>query len=114
MTTHRPMNEHRTPDGAATQVAASQDWSHKWTIAIDGRRLREARLQRGLSQEDLADRARVSVTTVARLERHQGLLCRSWTLGRLAAALNEEPAALKADRQGNGESSGLAGATREA
>ena len=68
--------------------------AHKWAIEIDGCRLREARRRRGLSQEALADLARVSVTTVVRLERRQSLSCRAWTLGRLAVALGEEPTAL--------------------
>ena len=61
---------------------------------VDGRRLRQLRTQHHLSQEQLADRAGVSLATVARLERQPCAPCRSWTLGRLAAALHTEPAAL--------------------
>ena len=39
------------------------------TFILDGPRLRQLRRQRGLSQEELAGQAGVSVTTVARLER---------------------------------------------
>ena len=39
------------------------------TFIIDGHLLRELRRQHGLSQEELADQAGISVTTVARLER---------------------------------------------
>jgi transcriptional regulator with XRE-family HTH domain len=59
------------------------------TFILDGQRLRQLRRQRGLSQEELADRAGVSVTTVGRLERRPNAPC----LGRLARALGEHPAA---------------------
>jgi hypothetical protein len=60
-------------------------------IVIDGQRLRQWRRQHGLSQEKLAHQAGISVTTVARLERQARASCRGRTLGRLAAALGEEP-----------------------
>lgn len=62
------------------------------TFILDGQRLRQLRRQRGLSQEELADQAGVSLTTVARLERQLCTSCRGWTLGRLARALGEHPA----------------------
>ena len=65
-----------------------------WTTVIDGQRLRQLRRQRGLSQEGLADRAGLSLTTVARLERHPRPPCRTWTLARLAIALDAPPAAI--------------------
>jgi DNA-binding XRE family transcriptional regulator len=61
------------------------------TRILDGQRLRQLRRERGLSQEKLADRAGISLTTVARLERQARASCRGRTLGRLAAALGEEP-----------------------
>jgi DNA-binding XRE family transcriptional regulator len=61
---------------------------------LDGERLRQLRRQHGLSQEKLADLAGVSLTTMARLERQDRSPCRNWTMGRLAAALNETPAAI--------------------
>jgi DNA-binding XRE family transcriptional regulator len=64
------------------------------TFMLDGHRLRQLRHQRGLSQEDLADQAGISPTTVARLERQRRASCRGWTLGRLARALGEHPAAM--------------------
>jgi transcriptional regulator with XRE-family HTH domain len=63
-------------------------------VSIDGQRLRQLRLQGGLSQEMLADRAGVSLATVGRLERHGHPSCRGRTLARLAAALGEHPAAI--------------------
>ena len=60
-----------------------------WTTVLDGRRLRQLRRQHGLSQEKLADRAGLSLTTIARLERQPRASCRSRTLARLAAALGE-------------------------
>jgi transcriptional regulator with XRE-family HTH domain len=65
-----------------------------WTTTLDGARLRQLRRQHGLSQEELADRAGISLATVARLERQsQAASCRGRTLARLAAALDEQPAA---------------------
>jgi DNA-binding Xre family transcriptional regulator len=61
------------------------------TTILDGPRLRQLRRERGLSQEKLAHQAGISVTTVARLERQARASCRGRTLGRLAAALGEEP-----------------------
>jgi transcriptional regulator with XRE-family HTH domain len=66
----------------------------RWTTVLDGQRLREMRRQRGLSQEQLADLAGISLTTMARLERQDRSPCRSWTLGRLAVALDETPASI--------------------
>jgi DNA-binding XRE family transcriptional regulator len=65
-----------------------------WITALDGKRLRALRRQRGLSQEKLADRAGISTATVARLERHPHPSCRGRTLARLAAALGEYPATI--------------------
>jgi DNA-binding XRE family transcriptional regulator len=62
------------------------------TFVLNGQQLRSLRRQRGLSQEELADQAGLSVTTVARLERQSAAPCRGWTLGRLARALGEQPA----------------------
>jgi transcriptional regulator with XRE-family HTH domain len=64
------------------------------TIVLDGQRLREARRQRGLSQERLAHQAGLSPATVARLERQRRPRCRHRTLARLAAALDVNPAAV--------------------
>ncbi len=44
-----------------------------WTTVLDGTRLRELRRARGLSQEALADRAGISLATVARLDVRAGL-----------------------------------------
>jgi transcriptional regulator with XRE-family HTH domain len=74
------------PDGEPTRAGQPQ------TFILDGLRLRQLRRQRGLSQEELADRAGVSVTTVGRLERQARAPCRGRTLGRLARALGEHPA----------------------
>lgn len=68
--------------------------AQRWIMVLDGQRLRQLRRQHGLSQEELADRAGISFTTVARLERQPRASCRSRTLGRLAAALGEPPGAL--------------------
>jgi DNA-binding XRE family transcriptional regulator len=64
------------------------------SVAIDGGRLRELRGALGLSQQELACRAGVSLTTAGRLEREPDPACRGWTVGRLAAVLGTEPAGL--------------------
>jgi transcriptional regulator with XRE-family HTH domain len=66
----------------------------RWFIVVDGRRLRRSRNQRGLSQDQLASQAGISPATVARLERQPAAPCRCRTLGRLAAALGEDPVRL--------------------
>jgi transcriptional regulator with XRE-family HTH domain len=69
----------------------------QWFTVLDGHRLRHSRRQRGLSREQLADRAGISPATVGRLERQPAAPCRSRTLGRLARALGEEPERLTPD-----------------
>jgi DNA-binding XRE family transcriptional regulator len=71
------------------------------TTILDGQRLRQLRRERGLSQEKLADRAGISITTVARLERQPRASCRGRTLGRLAAALGEQPTAIACPEAGH-------------
>ena len=73
--------------------------TQRWTTAVNGARLRHLRRQRGLSQEQLADRAGISLTTMRRLERQPAAPCRCRTLGRLAAALGEDPARLTSATQ---------------
>lgn len=73
----------------------------RWTTVLDGRQLRRLRRQRGLSQERLASRAGISLSAVARLERESCASCRCRTLGRLARALGEDPAALIASEPPN-------------
>lgn len=76
------------PDSRSTRPAG------RWTTVLDGRRLQQLRRQHALSQERLADRADISLTTVARLERQPRSPCRTRTLARLAAVLGEHPASL--------------------
>ena len=75
----------------ATKPTGNTD---RWTAVVDGRRLRELRRQRALSQVELARLAGVSAHTVSKLERQPAAYCRSRTLARLAAALGESPAAI--------------------
>jgi DNA-binding XRE family transcriptional regulator len=87
----------RRAEGAEGDAAGGemgqQGSAQRWTTVLDGKRLRQLRQQHGLSQEKLADLAGISLTTIARLERQDRSPCRSWTVGRLAVALNEAPAA---------------------
>jgi DNA-binding XRE family transcriptional regulator len=66
----------------------------RWLTVVDGHRLRHLRRQHGLSQEQLAIVAGISLTTIRRLEHQMAAPCRSRTLGRLARALDEDPARL--------------------
>ncbi len=66
-----------------------------WTIVLDGTRLRQLRREHGLSQEQLASRAKISLTTLARLERQPQASCPGRTLARLAAAPDEQPSAIR-------------------
>jgi DNA-binding XRE family transcriptional regulator len=87
-----PRRAAATLEGDAVGREMSQPGSaQRWTTVLDGPRLRQMRRQRGLSQEQLADLAGISLSTMARLERQERPSCRSWTMGRLAAALDETP-----------------------
>lgn len=87
-----------TPALAARDTTASADPLARWTTVVDGHQLRELRCQHGLSEEELAEQAGVSLSTVTRLERDQRPTCRSWTLARLAIALSEHPSAITQSR----------------
>ena len=82
------------PPAPRTLQPASRAASQRWTTVIDGRQLQRLRRQHSLSQEELAAKAGISQSTVARLERHPCTTCRSRTLARLAATLGQEPTAL--------------------
>ncbi|MGI8451316.1 MAG: ATP-binding protein [Streptosporangiaceae bacterium] len=85
----------RHPNDATPSPPAGRPRSAAQYLTIaDGQRLRELRRQHGLSQRRLADLAQVSPATVARLERRPHSSCRGRTLGRLAAALGEEPVSI--------------------
>jgi hypothetical protein len=53
---------------APIPASAGCNTAQRWTTVLDGQRLRQLRRQHGLSQEKLADRAGISLTTVARLD----------------------------------------------
>jgi len=75
----------------------AKEADRRWIVVVDGRRLRQFRRQHKLSQEQLAAKAGISSTTVARLERRSQAACRSRTLARLAAAMGEQPTSLAVD-----------------
>ncbi|MEU4210476.1 helix-turn-helix transcriptional regulator [Streptomyces sp. NPDC026206] len=59
-----------------------------------GDRLGELRVRRGLTQEELAEKARLSVDTVRKLEQNRRFTARMSTLNSLARALDTETSAL--------------------
>ncbi|MEV6776565.1 helix-turn-helix domain-containing protein [Streptomyces syringium] len=59
-----------------------------------GDRLGELRMRRGLTQEGLAEKSRLSVDTVRKLEQNQRLTARMTTLNKLARALDVEASVL--------------------
>lgn len=62
-----------------------------WITTLDGTRLREARIERGLSRDQLAAEAGVSPSTMARLEGQRAASCHRATLYRIAATLADDP-----------------------
>jgi anti-sigma regulatory factor (Ser/Thr protein kinase)/DNA-binding XRE family transcriptional regulator len=89
--------EFGTPPAPPTAPgAAPEGSSQRWISVIDGHQLRRLRHQHGLSQGQLAAKAGVSESALARLERHPHITCRSRTLARLAAALGYPPTTLVA------------------
>ena len=66
----------------------------RWFTVLDGARLRQLRRQHGLSAAQLAGKAGIGLSTVIRLEGQPTRCCRTRTLSRLAAALNQPPATL--------------------
>ena len=76
---------------APAAVQTGTDTRRRWTVPVDGRRLRQARHRLGLSQRALAA---ISVATIGRLERQERATCRGRTLARLADALGRQAADL--------------------
>jgi transcriptional regulator with XRE-family HTH domain len=81
------------PSAVRTRARRSQ----RWVTVLNGTRLRQLRRQHGLSQKQLAAKAGISQSTIARLEPCSRTTCRSRTLARLAAALQVQPATLTLD-----------------
>jgi DNA-binding XRE family transcriptional regulator len=65
----------------------------QWSAIIDGRQLGHLRALHGLTRQQLACHAGLSLATLARLERQDTARCHPRTTARLAIALTEHPAA---------------------
>jgi DNA-binding transcriptional regulator YiaG len=78
----------------ASSAAPSTHGENRWTIPVDGARLRALRHKHGLSREVLAGQAGISTSTVAKLEQHRRTRCRGRTLTRLSAVLGVDPSAI--------------------
>ena len=76
--------EHGPKDAAVARRRLAELARLPDRTVVDGRQLRELRRARGLSQENLAWKARVGITTLARLELEDRPRCRRQTLARLA------------------------------
>jgi transcriptional regulator with XRE-family HTH domain len=86
------------PDASPTSAGArSPRAARPWTSAVDGDMLRRLRCQRGLPKIGLADKAGISVSTVAKLEGEPGARARIHTLGLLAGALGVPLATIAPD-----------------
>lgn len=77
-----------------TGTLSPADPSGRWFAVLDGVRLRQLRRQHGLSAAQLAGKAGIGLSTVIRLEGQPRRTCRTRTLVRLAAALEQPPAVL--------------------
>lgn len=69
----------------------SKNPPRSWFVTVNGHRLRQLRRDHGLTQAELAVKAGIGLTTLARLERLPRTSCRSRTFVRLATALGEDP-----------------------
>lgn len=61
-----------------------------WLVTFDGTLLRKHRREREISQQRLANRSRVSLGTIHRLEKSQAASCHVNTLQRIAGALSPD------------------------
>jgi transcriptional regulator with XRE-family HTH domain len=77
-------------DHSSQQHDHSLCQSRYWIVTFDGKRLRQRRLELGLSQERLSYRSGVSLGTIQRVERLPVARCHVLTLQRLASALNPD------------------------
>jgi DNA-binding XRE family transcriptional regulator len=84
---------------AALDSAGGTRQSTHWIAVVDSQRLRQVRLQRGLSQERLAWESGISLTTVGKLERQARPSCHVRTLALIAAALGAPPSVIVAGDQ---------------
>ncbi len=84
----------RTLDARRKDAGVRPKPGQRWITVLDGEQLRELRRQRGLSRLELAGRAGISLSTLARLESQSRRPCRTRTLALIARALGEDPAAL--------------------
>ena len=91
-----PAGDLPAQDPSLAPVIAQAVYSGRvqWSAVIDGQRLRHLRRLHQLSQEKLADKAGISLATLARLEREPRPHCRPRTMTRLAIALGEHPATI--------------------
>jgi DNA-binding XRE family transcriptional regulator len=60
-----------------TSTLSTNSLAQRWTTILDGRRLRQLRHEHGLSQDQLATQAGISLTTIRLLEHQPAAPCRT-------------------------------------
>jgi anti-sigma regulatory factor (Ser/Thr protein kinase) len=77
----------------ASQLTAS---AQRWYVTLDGQRVRELRIGRGLSQERVCQQAGISTATIRRLEAERWPTCRGRTAALIAGPLGTDLVSLLA------------------
>jgi anti-sigma regulatory factor (Ser/Thr protein kinase) len=83
------------PRPASQRTAAAQ----RWYVTLDGQRVRELRIGRGLSQERICQQAGISTATIRRLEAERWPTCRGRTAALIAGPLGTDLVSLLAPGQ---------------
>jgi hypothetical protein len=83
------------PRPASPRTASAR----RWYVTLDGQRVRELRIRRGLSQERICQQAGISTATIRRLEAQRWPTCRGRTAALIAGPLGTDLAGLLAPGQ---------------
>ena len=90
----------RPAAGSASRPASPRTASaQRWYVTLDGKRVRDLRIGRGLSQERVCQQAGISTATIRRLEAERWPTCRSRTAALIAGPLGTDLVSLLAPGQ---------------